>query len=191
VIPRGVRFIDGSAFENVDFLSISIENGNERFVIRDDFLIDIVDHKLIRNLSSSPSVTIPRDIEILGSGCFSSCESLLSISFESNSRLTRIESKALPPECDPITLPSAILFIAHDAIGNPSQLSLCDEDSCPEFGRWRRLRQSGIAVDFRRIVRSGACGCARLPLDLTGFEGGSVIGETLIKGPLPLVVALC
>jgi hypothetical protein len=30
-------------------------------------------------------------------------------------------------------------------------------------------------VDFRRIVRGSACG--RLPLDLTGFENGSVIGE--------------
>jgi hypothetical protein len=65
------------------------------------------------------------------------------------------------------------LFVAHDAIWNPSQLSLCDEDSCPEFGRWRRLRQSGIAVDFRRIVRGGT----RLPLDLTELEEGPVIGE--------------
>jgi hypothetical protein len=67
------------------------------------------------------------------------------------------------------------LFIAHDASEDPSQLSLCDEDLCPEFGQWRRLRQSGTAVDFRRIVRGGAC--PRLPLDLTAFEEGSVIGE--------------
>jgi hypothetical protein len=37
---------------------------------------------------------IPKNVEILGSGCFSSCESLLSIRFESYSRLTRIESEA-------------------------------------------------------------------------------------------------
>jgi serine/threonine protein kinase len=67
------------------------------------------------------------------------------------------------------------LFIAHDASPDPSQLSLGDEDSWPEFGRWRRLSQSGTAVDFRRIVRGGAC--ARLPLDLTAFEEGSAIGE--------------
>jgi hypothetical protein len=67
------------------------------------------------------------------------------------------------------------LFVAHDASPNPSQLSLCDEDSCLEFGRWRRLRKSGTAVDFRRIVRGGAC--QRLPLDLAAFEEGSEIGE--------------
>jgi hypothetical protein len=137
VIPRGVRLIDGSAFHNVKLSSISIENGNERFVIRANLLIDIVDHKLIRNLSRSSSVRIPCDLEILGSGCFSSCKSLLSVSFESNSRLRRIESKVFPRLLDRITIPSAVLFVAHDAIWNPSQLTLCDEDSCPEFGRWR------------------------------------------------------
>jgi hypothetical protein len=44
--------------------------------------------------SSLQSISIPRNVEILGSGCFSYCESLSSITFESNSRLTQIESKA-------------------------------------------------------------------------------------------------
>jgi hypothetical protein len=64
------------------------------------------------------------------------------------------------------------LFIAHDAAPNPSQLWLCDEDSCPEFERWRQLRKSGIALDFRRIARGGR----PLPLDLSGFERGGMIG---------------
>jgi hypothetical protein len=38
------------------------------------------------------------------------------------------------------------------------------------------VRQSGIAVDFRRIVRGYACG--RLPLDLTAFEERSAMGES-------------
>jgi hypothetical protein len=178
VIPRNTQFIDGSAFQDVKGLSISIESGNERFVIREDLLIDIVDHKLIRNFSSSSSVIIPYDIEILCSFCFSGCKSLKSVSFESNSRLTRIESQTFP-RLGPITIPSAVLFVAHDASPEPSQLSLCNEDSCPEFGRWRRVRQWGITVDFRRIVRGGACGCGcpRIPLDLAAFEEGSVIGE--------------
>jgi hypothetical protein len=175
VIPRGVRFIADSAFQYARLASISIESGNERFVVRDDFLIDIVDHKLIRNVSSSSSVIIPCDIEILGASCFACCTFLESVSFEFNSRLSRSESEAFTDFSGRITLPSAVLFVAHDAIPDPSQLSLCDEDSCPEFGRWRRVRQSGTAVDFRRIVRGDAC--ARLPLDLTGFQEGSVIGK--------------
>jgi hypothetical protein len=37
---------------------------------------------------------IPRNVDILGSKCFSYCSSLSSITFESNSHLTRIESSA-------------------------------------------------------------------------------------------------
>jgi hypothetical protein len=136
VIPRDVRFTNGCAFLGVKLWCISIDGGNERFVIREDLQIDIVHHPRIRNLSSSSSVIIPRDLEVLGLDCFSWFESLQSVSFESNSRLMRIESIAFPRIDGRITIPSAVLFIAHDAIGNPSQLSLCDEVSCPEFGRW-------------------------------------------------------
>jgi hypothetical protein len=65
VIPRGVRFNNGSAFPAVQSSSFSIENGNERFGLLDDFLIDIIDHKLIRHFPSSTSAIIPCDIEIL------------------------------------------------------------------------------------------------------------------------------
>jgi hypothetical protein len=41
------------------------------------------------------------------------------------------------------------------------------------------LRESGIAVDFRRIVRGDAGACGRRPLDLTGFEEVSVIGVAI------------
>jgi hypothetical protein len=94
VIPRSIRSIDGSAFLFVTLSSISIESGNDVFVLKNDFLIDVLDHKLIRNFSSSSKVEIANDIGILGSHCFYGCKSLLSITFESNSRLTRIESNA-------------------------------------------------------------------------------------------------
>jgi hypothetical protein len=114
-------------------------------VVREGLLIDIVDHKLIRHLSNSLFVNIPRDIEILCSFCFSVYESLESVLFESDSRLTRIESQAFPRFAGPIRIPSGVLFIAHDAIGKPSRLSLCDENSCPEFGR------SGGGSDHRAV----------------------------------------
>jgi predicted metal-binding protein len=57
-----------------------------------DFILDVVHHKLIRNLSKSSKVEIPSNVEILGSNCFLKCNSLSSITFESNSHLTWIES---------------------------------------------------------------------------------------------------
>jgi hypothetical protein len=94
VIPRNVRFIDGSAFLGVTFSSISIELGNKIFAIENDFIVDVLHHKLIRNISKPSKIEISSQIEIFGSKCFLRCESLSSITFESNSRLTWIESKA-------------------------------------------------------------------------------------------------
>jgi hypothetical protein len=94
VIPRSVQFIDGSAFSEVKLSFLSIEPENEHFVLENDFLIDIIHHKLIRNFSNSSTIQIGSDIEILGSSSFSQCEFISSITFASNSRLTRIESKA-------------------------------------------------------------------------------------------------
>jgi hypothetical protein len=97
--------------------SISIESGNEIFVIENDFLIDVVHHKLIRNFSTSSSIEIGRNIEILGSNCFSSCESLSSIRFESNSRLTGIESFAFSSSSlQLIVIPRNVQFIDCSAV---------------------------------------------------------------------------
>jgi hypothetical protein len=82
VIPRNVRFIDGSAFIDVTQLSMSIESGNDIFIIDNGILIDVIDHKLIRNVSESSEIEISKSIEIFGSHCFSYCKSLSSLTFE-------------------------------------------------------------------------------------------------------------
>jgi hypothetical protein len=76
-------------------------------------------------------------IKILGSWCFSKCNSFSSISFESNSQLRRIEASALNRLNHRFVLPSAVLFIASNALDDPFQISLADADSCPEFGQWQ------------------------------------------------------
>jgi hypothetical protein len=175
VIPLNVCFIDSSAFCDVKLLHCLIESGNRRFVYENGFLIDVVDHKLIRSFSTSSHLEIARDIEVLGSSCFSWCQSLRSISFESNSRLKRIESQAFrfSPLCRVIF--STILFVAHDAHQDLSQLTLSNPDFSPAFDRWRRLRLSGVAVDFQRILRA-ASGLPRL-------EESPLIWRYLTKDP--------
>jgi hypothetical protein len=111
---------------------------------------------LIRNFSKSPAIEIGRNIEILGSKCFSYCTSLSSVTFESNSHLTRIESEAFHESAlQYILIPSTILLIDSNAFGIASQIRLIDGDSCPEFDRWLPLKRLGITIDFRRIQRVG------------------------------------
>jgi hypothetical protein len=124
IIPRNAQFIDGSAFCNVELSSITIENGNTTFVIEQDLLIDIIWHKLIRSFSRSSTVHIPSHIEILGSNCFSYCHSLSSISFESNSQLTRIESNAFSvSSLQSIVIPSSVEILCSECFSFCESLS--------------------------------------------------------------------
>jgi serine/threonine protein kinase len=90
--------------------------------------------------------------------------------------LKRIESQALHRVCVEVVIPSTIQFVASDAIPNPSQLTLEDCNSCPEFDRWRQLRANGIAVDFRRILKfnSDLADFTAYQFDISAFETGSI-----------------
>jgi hypothetical protein len=104
---------------------VSIESGNETFVFENDFLVDAVHHKLIRSFSSSSIVTIPWNIKTLGVACFSKCESLSSISFESNSRLIRIESDAFSfSSLRSIVIPRSVQCIKGSAFIGLTQTSI-------------------------------------------------------------------
>jgi hypothetical protein len=96
----------------VTLSSISIESGNEIFVFENDILIDILHHKLSRNISESSEIEIGRNIEILGSHCLSFCESVSGITFESNSHLARIESEGFyESSLQSILIPRNVQFI--------------------------------------------------------------------------------
>jgi hypothetical protein len=62
-----------------------MESESRRFVFENAAGIEILDRKLIRDCSTSSHLEIATDTEILGSRSFPSCESLSSISLESNS----------------------------------------------------------------------------------------------------------
>jgi hypothetical protein len=78
----------------VKHFSVSIETENSAFNVENHFLLNMAKTTIVRYLGSASSIVIPRGVETLGSQCFSSCKSLSSISFESNSQLKRIESSA-------------------------------------------------------------------------------------------------
>jgi hypothetical protein len=68
---------------------------------------------------------IPRHVQILCSFCFSCCYSLSSISFESDSELTRIESDTFThPSLKSITIPKNVQFIHGSAFLNYSNISI-------------------------------------------------------------------
>jgi hypothetical protein len=136
VIPRNVEFIDDPAFADVPISLISIESGNEFVVVENEFLIDIVHHKSNSNFSTSSNVDISSDIEILGSFCFSHSQSFSSISFESNSRLTRIKSEVFSYlSLQSIVIPRNVEFIDGSAFADVPISSISIESENAEIGR--------------------------------------------------------
>jgi hypothetical protein len=67
---------------------------------------------------------IPSTVQILGSKCFSHCTSLSSISFESNSQLTRIESSAFSSSSlQSILIPSIVQILGSGCFSSCKSLS--------------------------------------------------------------------
>jgi predicted metal-binding protein len=131
-----MQLLDGSAFSGTSCDHMSIEAGYNQFEIRHSFLIDFVDHRLIRNSSLSSNITISSDIEILGSSCFSNCKSLSSISFESNSRLTRIESSAFSnSSLESIAIPRNVEVLGSSCFSGCKSLSSISFESNSRLNR--------------------------------------------------------
>jgi hypothetical protein len=86
--------------------------------------------------------------------------------------LTRLESQVFNGLDFAIIIPSTVLFVASDIISNFSHIFISDRDFYPEFDRWKQLRQSGISIDFRRILRvgSGLINLSDYQIDLAVFE---------------------
>jgi hypothetical protein len=136
VIPRNVRFIDATAFRCVILSSVSIESGNDIFVVENGLLINIFQHNLIRNLCGSSEIEIPNNIQILGSNCFSYCKSLSSITFESNSHLTRIESEAFyKSSLQSIMIPNNVEILGSSCFSNCKSGSVVIVESNPQLAR--------------------------------------------------------
>jgi hypothetical protein len=129
------QFIDDRVFARTDRLSITIEESKEYYCVLNNFIVNQGNRKLIRYFGSESNVIIPRYVEIVGERCFSNNNHLLSISFEYNSFLGRIESQAFAETLglSYVRLPPTVIFIAADAF---SPLYVLVMESCSEFNHW-------------------------------------------------------
>jgi hypothetical protein len=106
---------------------------------------------LIRYFGTESNIFIPRDIQILCSSCFSNCKSLSSISFETYSELTRIESRACKAtDLSFVLVPAEASFIVGDAFSSSCAVMLIGSDWDAEFRAWNRRHQFGSSEEFER-----------------------------------------
>jgi hypothetical protein len=99
------------------------------------------------------SVTIPRHVQILCSKYFSHCKSLSSISFESDSELTRIKAEACSQtSLSLVIVPGSTFFTAGDAFPGSCAVTLAGSDCDAEFRAWNKRRQFDTSRAFERMT---------------------------------------
>jgi hypothetical protein len=94
IVAKIVAVVDGSAFSSGEGISISINEENEELIVRGSFFLSFDSTILVRYFGGDHSISIPNDVEVLGSSCFEYAKFQESISFESESRLKRVGPKA-------------------------------------------------------------------------------------------------
>jgi hypothetical protein len=120
-IPSMVDFVCGSAFCARSLRSISVLADNQHFRIRGSFLEDVDCCTICRHFGSWSSIKIPSSVVVLGRCCFCACKSLESVTFESGSRLERIEESAFARSSSKsIRLPPSVTFIGRSAFVDTS-----------------------------------------------------------------------
>jgi hypothetical protein len=120
---------------------ISFETNSELIYIESNTFAD----------SSLTSITIPRHVRILCSGCFAFCKSLSSISFETDSELTSIEAKACAEtDLSLVFVAQNIAFTANSAFPSSCAITLVGSACGVQFRAWNRCRQLGLSDVFER-----------------------------------------
>jgi hypothetical protein len=122
---------------------------------------------------------IPSSVEILGSSCFRSCESLSSISFESNSRLLRIESYGFgESSLQSIVIPNIVEIIGSSCFRECKSLSSISFESNSRLMRIKSDAFSGSSLQsivIPNTVEILGSSCFRLceSLSSISFESNS------------------
>jgi hypothetical protein len=109
-LPASLQILHGDAFILSGVSVITVEAGNRNFDVSGDFLMNFEGVTAVRYLGSDRNPTLGREIESLGHGCFSLCSWLSSLSFESGSKLRRIEARAFSDcsELQSICIPASV-----------------------------------------------------------------------------------
>jgi hypothetical protein len=97
ILPGGIRHLSGSAFTETRLETLFFSLLSKNFTVSGSIVEDISGRCLIWYLGKGTTVRIESSIEYICEGCFMSCKSDLSVVFEANSQLSRLQE---PPSED-------------------------------------------------------------------------------------------
>jgi hypothetical protein len=124
-LPRSVELITGATFSGSGLHRIEFAPQNRFFQLREGFVMDATNTKIVRYCDLKSEVTIPDDIETIGEACFSRWSSLTRITFGPKSRVSLIESSVFRA-CSglkSIVIPSSLVSLGTRAFSRCQELS--------------------------------------------------------------------
>jgi hypothetical protein len=93
-LPASLAAISGLSLAGSCIETVVVDELNPHYFVSGDFLVAFDGMTLIRYFGHSDNLMIGREIEALGEFCFSEFGSLVTVAFESDSRLTRFDRSA-------------------------------------------------------------------------------------------------
>jgi hypothetical protein len=166
VIPGCISSFAGSALTVLQLQTLSFSGISITYCICNYFVQSFSGQRLIRYFGMDVSVHIDSSVEVIYESCFDSCNSLASVTFDSNSRLSRLESGAFRESgLQSIHLPGSLEVICE------SCFSHCHWLTSITFDHRSRIRarvsdlKAGIPFDCRplastRDARTGGRYCS-------------------------------
>jgi hypothetical protein len=151
-IPPNVAFIGSYAFYTQNLRSVWVSPANQHLRIRESFLEDICGSTVYRYFGCCRSIVIPSSVVVLGEGSFSGHKSLESVTFESGSRLERIEERAFCGSgLRSILIPSSVVFLGLQSLSECKSLESVIFESGSRLERIEERAFSGSALESIEI----------------------------------------
>jgi hypothetical protein len=109
-LPASLQSIDGTTFADCSLSEITIESSNPFLQTKGPFILDSKGTHIVRYFGRGVEVSIPDEIETLGSGSFTCCDRLVTIEIGPMSKLLSIGKSAFQScsHVQAITIPASV-----------------------------------------------------------------------------------
>jgi hypothetical protein len=116
-LPASISVISGAAFVRSAIRRVEIEAGNRNFRVREGFILDFAEIRIVVYFGGEKAVRIPAGIEVIGQLCFVSNAARESVSFGDVSKVRLIDAGAFDNcnDLKSICIPSSVQGLAERA----------------------------------------------------------------------------
>jgi hypothetical protein len=180
-IPANLERFCPFALRGPKLRDISVADGNRHFKVSGHFLLDFECLRLDRYFGNVPEVLIPNTVNQLNIGCFRACGTVLTVGFESGSRVSCIKEEAFSmcESLQSICFPSCLESIGHHCLFECTSLSTVTFEPGSKlsyigpcaFQGCAALSSICVPSGVERIYRDCFSACKRL--SAVTFESGS------------------